>query len=171
MTGEDRMATLERRIRVLEDESDIRSVLVAYGFGVDSGDAPGTAALYKNDSLTVIDTNIIIDGAEGIHEMVLGPEHQAILPGCAHVMGPFEIRVNGDTAVAVGYATTFTRTGGEIGVWRQSVNRWNLERRLETWVIARRESRSLADPSASEFLQLGLPSGDHDIASGNGGQG
>jgi hypothetical protein len=170
MTGEDRMTILERRIRVLEDEADIRSVLVAYGFGVDSGDAPGTAALYSSDSLTVIDSNIIIDGAEGIHEMVLGPEHQSILPGCAHVMGPFEIRVDGDTAVAVGYATTFTRTDGEIGVWRQSVNRWNLERRLDTWVIARRESRSLADPSASEFLQLGLPSGADETTPGSRGK-
>jgi ketosteroid isomerase-like protein len=164
------MATLERRIRMLEDEAHIRSVLVAYGFGVDSGDASGTAALYTSDSLTVIDTNIIIDGAEGIHEMVLGSEHQSILPGCAHVMGPFEIRVDGDAAVAVGYATTFTRTDGDIGVWRQSVNRWDLVRRLETWVIARRESRSLDDPSASEFLQLGLPSGAHETAPGNRGQ-
>ena len=157
MLSDDRIAALERRLRVLEDEADIRSVLVAYGFGVDSGDAAGTAALYSTDSRTVIDSSVIIDGARGIHEMVLGTEHQAILPGCAHVMGPFDVEVVGDTARAIGYATTVTRDEGEISVWRQSVNRWHLVRDSDTWIISQRESRNLSDPSAADLLRLGLP--------------
>jgi len=156
-TADPRILDLERRVRELEDEREIHHVLIAYGFAVDSGDAPGTAALYTADSHTVIDHTTEIDGAAGMHEMVLGPQHQAIIPGAAHVMGPFSIAVEGDTAVAVGYATTFTRTDGAIGVWRQSVNRWRLARQPDGWHIAERESRSLTDPTAAELLRRGLP--------------
>jgi ketosteroid isomerase-like protein len=155
--AERRLAELERRIRQLEDERDIHHLLVAYGFAVDSGDPDATAALYADDARTVIDHAIEIHGSAGMHAMVLGPEHQAIIPGAAHVMGPMAISVDGDTAVAVGYATTFTRVDGAVGVWRQSVNRWRLERRLDGWRIIERESRSLDDPTAAELLRQGLP--------------
>jgi len=156
-TADQRIADLERRVRELEDEREVHHVLIAYGFAVDSGDAPGTAALYSADSRTVIDHTIEIQGAAGMHEMVLGPQHQAIIPGAAHVMGPVSIAVEDDTAVAVGYATTFTRTDGAVGVWRQSVNRWRLTRQPDSWHIAERESRSLTDPTAGELLRQGLP--------------
>ena len=156
-TADQRIVDLERRVRELEDEREIHHVLIAYGFAVDSGDASGTAALYTADSRTVIDHSTEIDGAAGMHEMVLGPQHQAIIPGAAHVMGPVSIAVEGDTAVAVGYATTFTRTDGAVGVWRQSVNRWRLTRQPDGWHISERESRSLTDPTAGELLRQGLP--------------
>jgi ketosteroid isomerase-like protein len=156
-TADQRIADLERRVRELEDEREIHHVLIAYGFAVDSGDASGTAALYTTDSRTVIDHTIEIRGAAGMHEMVLGPQHQAIIPGAAHVMGPLSIAVEDDTALAVGYATTFTRTDGAVGVWRQSVNRWHLTRQPDGWHIAERESRSLSDPTAGELIRQGLP--------------
>lgn len=152
-----RIAELELRVRELEDERAVRHVLVAYGFAVDSGDPEATARLYADDARTVIDHTVEIHGSAGMHEMVLGPEHQAIIPGAAHVMGPLEVSVHGDLAVAVGYATTFTRTDGTVGVWRQSVNFWRLRRELDGWRIAERESRSLTDPTAAELLRRGLP--------------
>jgi ketosteroid isomerase-like protein len=155
--ADQRIADLERRVRELEDEREVHHVLIAYGFAVDSGDASGTAALYSVDARTVIDHTIEIHGAAGMHEMVLGPHHQAIIPGAAHVMGPVSIAVEGATAVAVGYATTFTRTDDAVGVWRQSVNRWRLTRQADGWHISERDSRSLTDPTAGELLRQGLP--------------
>lgn len=154
---EDRLERLEQRVRLLEDERAIREVLVAYGFAADSGDGPGTAALYTDGSYTVIDDSLVFDGAAGILELIADPGHQAIIPGSAHVMGPFTIRVDGDVAVAVGYATTFTRADGEIRVWRQSVNRWDCERDAELgWRIARRDSRTLVEPRASDHFRVAL---------------
>ena len=167
-TDEDRdrrLEALERRVRVLEDELAIRELLVSYGFAADSGDGPGTAALYTTDSSTVIDHTLVFDGAAGILDLIADPGHQAIIPGSAHVMGPFSISVDGDTAVAVGYATTFTRTEGEVRVWRQSVNRWDCVRERDgatsAWRIARRDSRALIDPSASEHFRVGLDRPEH----------
>jgi ketosteroid isomerase-like protein len=170
-----RLATLEARVAELEAVRAIEHTLVAYGFGVDSLDAAGTAALYTDDTRLVVDGRTIAEGPQSVHDMVLGPEHGAIAPGSAHVMGPFDVRVDGDDAVAVGYATTYARTGpggtdGEVRVWRQAVNRWELRREpgdaldpeatggtRGTWRIRRRESISLDDPAAAGLLRQGLP--------------
>jgi ketosteroid isomerase-like protein len=169
-----RLEALEARVAELEAVRAIEHTLVAYGFGVDSLDAPGTADLYTDDTHLVVDGRVIAEGPQSVHDMVLGPEHGAIAPGSAHVMGPFDVRVDGDDAVAVGYATTYARRAedGSVRVWRQAVNRWELRRDagdapdLETgategtrgtWRIRRRESISLGDPAAAELLRQGLP--------------
>lgn len=157
-----RLAMLEARVAHLEAVRAIEHTLVAYGFGVDSLDAAGTAALYTDDTLLVVDGQAIAEGSQSVHDMVLGPEHGAIAPGSAHVMGPFDVTVDGDDAVAVGYATTYARTAGEVRVWRQAVNRWELRREGGSggaWRIRRRESVSLGDPAAAGLLRQGLPGG------------
>ncbi len=162
-----RLATLEARVAELEAVRAVEHTLVAYGFGVDSLDAAGTAALYTDDTRLVVDGHTIAEGPQSVHDMVLGPEHGAIAPGSAHVMGPFDVQVDGDDAVAVGYATTYARReeDGPVRVWRQAVNRWELRRdpgaegggEGGTWRIRRRESISLGDPAAAGLLRQGLP--------------
>lgn len=187
-----RLATLEARVAELEAVRDIEHTLVAYGFGVDSLDADGTAGLYTDDTRLVVDGRVIAEGPQAVHDMVLGPEHGAIAPGSAHVMGPFDVQVDGDDAVAVGYATTYARVGsedggpdGEVRVWRQAVNRWELRREPggapgpdpETgatggtrgpWRIRRRESISLGDPAAAGLLRQGLPGSSRGSSSSGG---
>jgi hypothetical protein len=46
---DDRLAALERRIRVLEDELAIQRTIVRYGPAVDSGDAVGAANVFTPD--------------------------------------------------------------------------------------------------------------------------
>lgn len=154
---EQRLAVLEARVAELEAVRAIEHVLVAYGFAVDAVDADGTASLYADDTVLVVDGREIARGTDAVRAMVLGPEHGAIAPGSAHVMGPFDVRVDGESAVAVGYATTFVRSSGSLQVWRQAVNRWELSCVDGRWRIRRRESVSLDDAGAAHLLRQGVP--------------
>ena len=100
----------------------------------------------------------MIEGRNGVRDMVRGPEHQAILPGCAHIMGPFVITVDGDEATATGYATTYVRDGDGPKLWRQSAGSWSLARGSQGWEIRRRRSESLGSPASQDVLRSGLPS-------------
>ena len=122
---------LAARLQAVEDELAITRLLTSYGFAVDGDDADACAALYSPDALVTIDDAVRLEGRDEIRTIVTSDAHQAILPGCAHVMGPFTVAVTGDTATATGYATVYV--AGEAGrlVWRQSLSRWTLRRRPE----------------------------------------
>jgi ketosteroid isomerase-like protein len=147
---------LAGRVAVLEDERAIVAVLTSYGFAVDSDDADGAAALYAESTRIYIDAAVVIEGRAGVSAMVRGPEHQAILPGCAHIMGPFVVTVEGDRARATGYATTYDRGPDGPRLWRQSAGAWDLERLAGRWQIVHRRSESLGSAASQDVLRSGL---------------
>jgi uncharacterized protein (TIGR02246 family) len=147
---------LARRVQVLEDERAIHNTLTRYGFGVDSDDPEGTANLYAEDCVIDIDNVSFMHGRDEVNAMVKGELHQAILPNCAHLMGPFAIEVEDDRAVATGYATVYVRSDGETRVWRQAFGRWQLERRDDRWQIVRRTSRAVGTVDAQRLINEGL---------------
>ena len=151
-----RIAALERRIAALEDERAIQRVFVRYGLAVDTGNVEATIALYAEDCHIDIDGVVFMNGRQEARGIVESDVHQALLPYCAHVMGPFDVTVDGDRAVATGYATVFIREGETRIPWRQSFGRWELARRDGRWQIARRISRSLGHAEASEIVAPAL---------------
>ncbi len=148
MDDRGRIDLLERRLAMLEDEAAIRHLFVRYGLAVDTGDVEATIALYTQDCHVDIDGVNIMNGRQEARGMVESPIHQALLPFCAHVMGPFDISVDGDRATAIGYATVFTKGDERRQVWRQSFGRWDLVRDDGRWLIARRIARSLGHVDA-----------------------
>jgi ketosteroid isomerase-like protein len=151
-----RLADLTRRVQALEDERAIHQHLTRYGFAVDRGDADATAALFTEDSVSDVDRGwLFMQGRQAVREMVLGPRHQAMLPNCAHMQGPFVVEVAGDRAVASGYSRVYLRRDGDIAIYRVSFNRWELERHGTGWQIVRRETRLLGRPDAGELLSKG----------------
>jgi uncharacterized protein (TIGR02246 family) len=150
------LAELQRQIQELRDERDIQAVLTRYGFAVDSGDAEKTSQLYAEDCTVDIDGNIAMSGREATKGIVNSPVHQGIMPTCAHIMGPFAVKLDGDRAVATGYATVFTREDGRQQVWRQSYGRWELVRRDGRWQVLKRMSRSLGHAEAQALLNAGI---------------
>lgn len=153
---EAQLEQLTRRVQALEDERAIHNTVTRYGFGVDSDDPEGTANLYAEDCVIDIDNVSFMHGRDEVRAMVKGDLHQAILPNCAHLMGPFAIEVDGDRAVATGYATVYVRADGETRVWRQSFGRWQLERRDGQWQIVRRTSRAVGSVEAQRLINQGL---------------
>ena len=150
------LAGLAQRVRVLEDERAIHRTLVRYGFAVDSNDADALVTLYTDDSVIEIDGTPLFHGSDGARALVNSPAHQAILPNCAHMIGPLSIEVDGDHAVAVGYACVVVRDGDTLQIWREGCNRWELERRADEWQIARRQSFAVGTPGAQDILRSGL---------------
>lgn len=153
---EQQVAELTRRVRELEDEQAIHRTLVRYGFAVDSNDADALTQLYTDDCVIEIDGVPLFRGSDGARALVNSAPHQAILPNCAHMMGPFSIEVDGDRAVAVGYACVVVRDGDDTRIWREGCNRWELERRASGWLISRRQSFGVGNTGAQEILKGGL---------------
>jgi len=147
---------LAHRVQVLEDEGAIHRTLVRYGFAVDSNDADTLVTLYTDDTVIEIDGTPLFHGSDGARALVNSPAHQAILPNCAHMIGPLSIEVDGNRAIAVGYACVVVRDGDALQIWREGCNRWELERRGSSWQIARRQSFAVGTPGAQEILRSGL---------------
>jgi ketosteroid isomerase-like protein len=156
MSVEERMAALEARLMRLEDERAVQALLTRYGFAVDSGDVDATARLFAEDCHIDIDKLNYLDGREAARGIVDCDAHRAVLPNCAHVMGPFVVEVEGERAVATGYATIFLRVEGRNQVVRQAFGRWELAKRQGRWEVTRRLSRSVGRPDTGEVLRGGL---------------
>lgn len=174
MTGDDtRLAMLERRLRELEDRMEIYQLLSAYGPLVDSGDPEATSNLWVEEG--VYDwgagpkpsdgSDVPKQGWAGaaysraeIATMIRGEGHRAIIEGgAAHVIGLPHVRLNGDTAVATGYARLYRFDGDKFIVARVSANRWELVPTAEGWRVAYRTNRVLdggEEPRA--LLQMGV---------------
>ena len=151
-TLEEQVAALARRVQALEDELAIHRLIVAYGLAVDRGDADASAAVFVEDGVYDVDGPLLMQGREAVRAMVRGPRHQAMLPNCAHQIGPAVVELDGDRAVARGYSRVYHRRDDGIGIYRVSLNRWELERREGRWLIARRTTRLLGHAEAQALL-------------------
>ncbi|MGC9378805.1 nuclear transport factor 2 family protein [Streptomyces sp. MH13] len=126
--SEERLAALETRLRRLEDERDIARMMASYGPLVDGGDADGVAALWASDGVYDID-ELFLAGREQIGGMVRSAAHRGwIRQGCAHVVGPPHITVDGDEAVAVCHSLMVVHEEGRYVVRRATANHWLLRR-------------------------------------------
>ena len=73
--------------------------------------------------------------------------------GCAHVMSPHHITLDGAKAVATGYSTVFRKNGEAYEAWRVSANRWELARQSDgSWLVDLRINRPV-DGSPPEILR------------------
>ena len=74
--------------------------------------------------------------------LITGDFHQQLMAqGCAHVLSPHEISIEGNRAVAEGYSTVFRKTDSGFEAWRVSFNRWIFERRDDDWRATLRVNR------------------------------
>ena len=168
---EARIAKLERRLQAAEDRLSIHDLIVRYGLAVDLGDAEGVADVFTPDAefdvgsggSRVDGRDIVFRGHEEIKNgLVLGAGHQALLPDCAHTIGPVIIEVDGDRAEATGYSRIYHRENkgqadDHILLFRIGFNRWEIERQPDgRWLIAHRSSRVLGDEAAHELFRRGL---------------
>lgn len=147
-TLEEQVAALTRRVQALEDELAIHRLIVRYGLAVDGGDADGSAAVFAEDGVYDVDGPLLMKGREAVRTMVRGPRHQAMLPNCAHQIGPAVVELDGDRAVATGYSRVYQRKGDTFGIYRVSLNRWELARQDDGWQIIRRTTRLLGHAEA-----------------------
>lgn len=133
----------EGRIRRLEDIEAIRNLIASYGPLADSGDAEGVAALWSENGSYDVGGFGVSTGRQAIVALIAGDTHKALMAkGCAHVLSPHHVRLDGSTAVATGYSTVFRKNGEAYEAWRVSANRWELARQPDgSWLVNLRINR------------------------------
>lgn len=147
------MQALEARLRTLEDKETIRALIASYGPLADTGDADGVAALWHLEGSYAVSGMADAQGRPAIAALIEGPVHQQLMAdGCAHVLGPVNISLQGDTATARGHSIVFRWTGQSFEVFRVSANRWVLARAAHGWEVLRRENALLNGQEAARAL-------------------
>ncbi len=140
---ENTLAALEKRLQRLEDERDIARLMAAYGPLVDGGAADEVAALWEPDGVYDVD-EVYLAGREQIAAMVRSGAHQSwIKDGCAHVVGPPHVTVDGDDAVAVCHSLMVVQVDSKYVVRRATANHWQLRRGENGWHVTTRTNRIL----------------------------
>lgn len=140
---EQRIARLEERLQLLEDEQAVARVVAAYGPLVDAGLDDAVAALWEPDGVYDVD-EIYMAGREQISAMVRSRRHQQwIEGGCAHFVGPPHVTVDGDEATAVCYSLMVVHQDGKFVVRRATANHWRLRRSEAGWRVTVRTNRVL----------------------------
>ena len=135
---------IARRLGALEDRDAIRSLIAAYGPLADSGEAAELAGLWAEDGGYGVGGIGTAHGRNAIAGLIDGETHRALMAdGCAHLLGPVAIDLDGDRAVARGHSIVFRHHAGAFAVHRVSANRWDLERRGGQWRVRHRENALL----------------------------
>ena len=75
--------------------------------------------------------------------------------GCAHLLGPVHIHIEGEQAVAVGHSCVLRHRDGGFEAYRVSANRWELTKDADgTWRVSKRSNRLLdGNPLAPALLR------------------
>jgi hypothetical protein len=144
MSMEDRLAALEARLRVAEDQLEIIRLLNGYGPAVDSGDGLAAASLWIEGGVYDVGGGPRFIVPDTVVPMYEGAGHQALVgAGVSHLTAAPRIRVDGDEAEAVAYSFVILRRGEEWFVFRASINHWTLRRTEAGWRIEERYNRVL----------------------------
>ena len=164
-------ATLEDRLRAIEDRLEILNLIASHPPSADSGADYFTRAVYAEDGVIDLGGGKGASGKEKIAAMVKEPGHQAaIAGGLCHFAGLPRIEIDGDTATVTSYLQILTphptaepnevpNHGVTKGfrIHRAGANRWELVRTASGWKIKRRTLRPLdGSEPARELLRAGL---------------
>lgn len=141
------------RLQALEDREAIRNLIASYGPLADSGDAAGVAALWTEDGIYAVGGFGESRGRDAIAALIAGETHQRLMAdGCAHLLGPVAITLDGDHATATGHSIVLRHTGSGFEVYRVSANRWALLRTSDGWRVVRRDNAMLDGSAAARAL-------------------
>ena len=161
------VVALTARVDELEAKLTIAQLMASYGPAVDGGLAEVAGALWSENG--VYDSGVgVFHNPGGIGAMVAGEPHQSFInSGCAHIVSPPHIVVDGDRAVATCYSQLLFRDNENDGyrTWRVTANRWEWERGPDGWRVVSRVNRPLdgnveARTLLGSAFDPGLPSGD-----------
>ena len=149
----DRVAALEERIRLLEDQMAIHRLINSWGPAVDTGNAEAAASLFSDDAILESDMSYLI-GPTAIAVMVNADGHQSLIRGgTAHIPAFPVVNVEGDVATATGYTRVYRHTSDGYEVWRLSANHWEFRRLPEGWRVTRRTNHVIdGGPEAPKLL-------------------
>jgi SnoaL-like protein len=162
---EARLAVLEQRVRELEDEREIRSLLGWYAYFADGCHDEQWLDLWTDDGVYDISAGRWV-GKRRLREFISDPQvHHS--PGfyghTLHLQGPnLAISIHGDDAVATGYNVLLHETFNVPTILRIGGNRWRFRRVSGRWLMAERRHRSVGETEFAAnltHLPIDAPSG------------
>ncbi len=160
---ETRLSQVEQRLKLTEDELELRNLMVRYGLAVDCGDVETALACHSENAIYTVSSpttgrddmdigDLHLSGHQAIADMLKSDMHQSLIPNCAHTVGPFTIELNGDSARATGYSRLYHRKEDDFNLMRLAVNEWHFMRGIHGWLITARESRLIGENEAKSLL-------------------
>ena len=160
---ENRLFKLEQRLKLAEDELELRNLMVRYGMAVDCGDVESALACHSENAIYTVSSpstgrkdyncdDLHLTGHQAIADMLKSEMHQSLIPNCAHTVGPLTIELSEDKARATGYSRLYQRNEDNFSLMRLSVNEWRFIRSLKGWLIIARESRLIGENEAQKLL-------------------
>jgi hypothetical protein len=164
-------ASLEDRVRAIEDRLAIYNLIASHPPSADTGADYYTRAVYADDGVFDRGPHVGGAGREAVAAVVKMPEHQAAISGgLAHFAGLPYIELDGDRAVVTSYLQILTPdpngapvelsnhgTSRGFRIHRVAANRWELARTDAGWKIKRRTLRPLdGSEPARQILRQAL---------------
>lgn len=149
----DTLDALERRLRLLEDREAIGDLIARYGPLADRGEAAALARLWTADGVYEVVGFARAEGHAAIAALIDGAHHRALMAdGCAHLLGPVAVTLDGDEATAVCHSVVFRSVSGHFVAERVSANRWRLVRTGAGWRVQHRANALLDGEEAARAI-------------------
>ena len=151
------LAALKSRVTELEDREAIRNAIASYGPAVDSNRVHDAANLWTSDGAYEVAGFGSHTGPVAISALLQADYHQQLLrDGCAHILSPLQINLQGDRAVALGYSCVLRHSAGAYTTERASANRWELRKHIgeqgSAWLVTRRLNALLDGGAAGQAV-------------------
>jgi SnoaL-like domain len=151
---DERIETLERRLRAAEDHLAILNLLASYGPLVDSCNAEAAAGLWVEGggyNYSGGNSNgTRLEAPADLIKVYEGAGHLSLVAaGCSHLTATPAVTVHGDHATALGYSYVVLKEGDRWFLFRAAINEWKLVRTPAGWRIAERFNRTLTGTEES----------------------
>lgn len=153
--------TLEERVRVLEDERELRDLLSRYSFTADLGRTAEYTDLYTEDgAIDLRDMGLKrFEGKRMIHdEFINGPNASSRFGKAFHHAAPTVFHIDGDDAEGEGYSIMMVlQDDGAITIAHANYSHWTFRRVDGHWHIVERDIRLIGSAEAAEIFSRTLP--------------
>lgn len=144
---------VNERLRAIEDRLAIYNVVAGFGPAVDSLSNDDAIAMWLDGGSYEIEGIGSFVGRDGLNDLLTGDFHvSAMRRGGAHVLSMPYVIVEGDKAVATGYAQLFVKDGDIYKATRTVASRWELHRTVEGWRVSRRINAVFNEGEAAREL-------------------
>jgi uncharacterized protein (TIGR02246 family) len=153
--GENISASIEARLRKLEDQIAIYQVINGYGYAVDGLNADAVGACYVEDGVYAVGDIGAFEGRERIAAITREPWHREyVAAGCAHMSSVPHVVIDGDQAIATCHTMVAMHGDDGFFIFRLSASRLQLARQDDGgWRIVHRQNYLLdGNPAGSTLL-------------------
>jgi uncharacterized protein (TIGR02246 family) len=135
-------ATIEERLRAVEDRLAIAQLVCGYGYAVDGCNAEAVGSFYAEDGVYAVKGASTWEGRDAIAAITESPGHLGLVKaGCAHISTAPYIVLDGDRASATCHTMVASNREGGFYVARLSASRLELSRKPDGgWQIDHRQN-------------------------------